>query len=183
MKKGFLILLLLLLMPVLANAAGSAVVDSGAAFEFTHTHHTAIDSARAYFGSPDSTNYYDSLKIVPPTGYDSLVAIGTFAGLDSLGLNIVMVKVYEKGAVAISARVFSDIYVQNTNAKLNVITAELDTSMWLMTARIGSQSHTNYGTTIDTIYAVSTAGDTVGFYEYYFTGANRRPTNVTITRF
>lgn len=89
--------LVLLCTSAKAGNFGRSIEDKDGFISFQHE--VAMDSAHAIFGYPDTTNWYDTTKLLPATTFsDDSTVVGATIDLDSIGVHIVRLIYFEKGA-------------------------------------------------------------------------------------
>ena len=88
MKRWIVVFSVLLAVTAQANF-GSSVLNKNTWVSFQHS--SALDSARAYFGFPDTTNFYSDVKLTVISPDSQSVGAVTTTELDSLGSHVVRV--------------------------------------------------------------------------------------------
>jgi hypothetical protein len=81
-------IVLLVIGTIYANF-GSSVLNKNTWISFQHT--SALDSARAYFGYPDTSNFYSDVKLTVNSPDSFIVGDTTITELDSLGSHVVRI--------------------------------------------------------------------------------------------
>jgi len=91
MKTILLLLCSVLTLYHLSWAGNFSSSSDGKVSCVTYTHEQACDSAWVWFSYPDTTNFYDSLKLMPAFSGDGKILIGCNLSLDSLGNHTVKI--------------------------------------------------------------------------------------------
>lgn len=157
--KRLSVLLMFLLLGVWVQAGNYGMSLEGESVRPSFNHTIKCDSAVAYFGYPDTTNFYDTLKLLPVFNTDSTALMANQnLDLDSIGSHVVKLNYYEHEAASISGTVIGQWIHDYSSYRIDL---KIDTSMAWQGFGIGNKSYIHYSNDADTIF-VTLAGDTIG---------------------